>query len=336
MANGITALRKIQMGPESTSGTAVAATAIWRGMGLLEDLREIKHVDESIGIALPTTRNYTPKLGCRVTFDPVEATFQQLPYLFEAGVAIETPTQDGAGSDYIYAYSMPTTAVPTIRTYTLEMGDNQLVQETDYAFVESFKLSGNAGEGIMMSSVWRGRDVVDATFTGALSVPAIVPADHIVFGGSTLAIDAIGGTLGATVIASTLLSFELAVTTGLKAKWTNSAKDFDFVHWDRGSYSATLKLVYEHNASADAQRDLYEANTARQLRLQFTGGAIGTPGTTYSVMTARIDCAGVYTSMPIGDIDGNVTVEAEMKIGYDVAEALGLNFLVVNELTALP
>ena len=39
---GIKALRKIQMGPESTKGTPVPATSIWRGMGLLEDLREVK------------------------------------------------------------------------------------------------------------------------------------------------------------------------------------------------------------------------------------------------------------------------------------------------------
>lgn len=335
---GIKALRKIQMGKESggAAGTAVAATAIWRGTGLLEDSREIKHVDEEIGVALPTTRAYVPKLGCKVTFDPVEATFQQLPYLLEAGVSIETPTQDGAGTDYIYAYALPTSSQNTIETYTLEMGDNQLAQETDYAFVESFKLSGNAGEGVMMEASWVGRDVTDTTFTGALTAPTLTPDDHIVFGGSSLFVDAVGGTVGTTAIASTLLSFELDVTTGLKAKYTNLGKDFDFVYFDKGSFSATLKLVYEHNTAADGQRDLYEVATPRLIRLQFEGGAVGTPGTVYSNNTLIIDAAGVYTAMPFGDIDGNATVEAELQIGYDLTAALGLEFIVVNELTALP
>jgi hypothetical protein len=133
-----------------------------------------------------------------------------------------------------------------------------------------------------------------------------------------------------------LLSFELDVTTGLKAKWTNLGKDFDFVYFDRGSYSATLKLVYEHNSAADGQRDLYEAATPRLIQLKFVGGAVGTPGTTYSVKTFIINAPGVYTAMPVGDVDGNATVEAELKIGYDLTDAQGLNFIVVNELSALP
>jgi len=332
---GIKALRKIQMGAESTAGTAVAATTIWRGMGLIEDLREVKHVDEHIGIALPTTRAYIPKLGARVKFDPIEATFQQLPYLLEAGVEAETPTQDGAGTGYVYAYAFPTTAQRTIRTYTLEMGDDQLCQETDYAFVESFKLSGNAAEGIMMEASWLGRDIVDASFTGALSAPTLVPSSHLVFGGSSLYIDAVGGTIGTTAIASTLLSFELDVTTGLKPKFTNLGKDFDFIYFDRGSFSATLKMVYEHNSAADGQRDLYEAATPRLIRLYFVGGALGTPATE-SVYNFRIDAAGIYTSMPQGDVDGNATVEATMKIGHDLTASSGLGFRVVNESSALP
>ena len=335
MANGVTSLRKIQLGAESTAGTAVAATTIWRGMGLLTDEREIKFVDEQIGVITPTTRAYIPKLGVTVNFDPVEATYQQLPYILEAGITKETPTQDGVGTDYIYAYNTSTTAIPDPRTYTIEGGDNQLVQETDYAWVESFKLSGNAGEGVMMEATWHGRDVTDTTFT-SVSVPAIVTGDHITFGGSKLYIDPVSTFPATTEITSTLLSFELDVTTGLKGKWTNLGKDFDFVYFDGASWSATLKLVYEHNATADAQRDLYEAVTPRAIRLEFTGNAVGTPGTTYSNMQLFIDAVGVYTAFPPGDVDGNATVEAEMQIGYDATAAASLNFIVVNELSALP
>lgn len=336
---GVKALRKIQFGKESggSAGTAVAATTIWRGTGLLEDTKEVKIVEEQIGVATNTTRAYIPKLGCKVTFDPVEATFQQIPYLFEAGVAIETPTQDGTGSGYIYEYIMATTTIPTIETYTIEMGDDVLVQETDYAFVEAFKITGNAAEGVMMSADWVGRDVVDTTFTGALSAPTLIPADHIVFGGSNLYVDAVGGTLGNTEITSTLLSFELDVKTGRKAKWTNLAKEFDYAYFDAGSFEATLKLVYENDSNGTGQRDLFEAGTPRQLRLNFTGAAVAdNTGATYNNLTFHIDCAGVYTAMPMGDKDGNNTIEAEMKIGYDLTATLGLTFRVVNELSSLP
>lgn len=335
MANGIKGLRKIQWGKESTAGTAVAATTIWRGMGLMEDLREVVHVEESIGIAQQTTRAYIPKLGCSIELDPVEATFQQLPYLFEMGVNVETPTQDGAGTGYVYAYSMPTTAINAPATYTVEMGDNQLAQESDYVFCESFKLSGNAGEGVMMEAKLIGRDVLDTTFTPALTVPALIASDNIVFGGAKFYIDAVGGTIGSTEITGTLLSFELDVTTGLKAKYTNLAKDFDFTYFDSGSYSATMKLVFEHNASGDAQRDVYEVGTPQQMRIEFFGTALTTPAA-YDFMQLIIDAAGVYTAMPYSDTDGNATIEAELQIGYDVTAALGLDFTVVNQSTTLP
>ena len=335
ITSGVTALRKIQLGKESTAGTAVAATTIWRGMGLLQNDLEVKHVDEDIGVALPTTRSYIPRLAASVSFDPVEATFQQLPYIFEAGVAAETPTQDGAGSGYIYAYAMPTTAMNELNTYTIEGGDNVEAQEVEYGFVESFKISGNAAEGVMVEANWIGRQVNDTTFTPALTVPALVAGDHIVFGGSELYIDAVGGAIGTTQVSNTLLSFELDVTTGYRGKWTNEAKYFDFIYWDRGSYSATLKLVYEHNATSEGQKDLYEAGTPRLFRLNFIGNALGTPATE-SNLSFRIDAAGVYTEMPDGDVDGNATKEATVQVGYDATAALGLEFRVVNELSALP
>jgi hypothetical protein len=338
MANGITALKKIQLGKESggAPGTPVAATTIWRGTGVLKHMPNVVHVREQIGVAMPTTRAYIPKDEARIILDPVEATFQQLPYLFESGVSIETPTPDGSGSDYIYAYSMPTTTANTIETYTVQGGNNQLVRQADYCFCEKFKLTGNAAEGIMMSAELRGRTAVDGSFTGALSAPALLPAHHLIFGNTTLAIDAVGGTLGATAVGNTLKSFELDVTTGYTADWTNGSIEFDDVYWSIDAFSATLKLVYKHNASADAQRDLFEVATPRQLRLQVTGPAFVTPGTTYSVYTAQINCAGIYTVFDDGEDNGLSIVEAEMKIGYDATAGLGLGFLMAIESSALP
>ena len=334
MANGITALRKIQYG-EGVPGTPVAATRIWRGTGLLEDAREVKHVSEQVAIPQSTTRAYIPKLGSKVTFDPVEATYQQINVFMQYGIEpVGTPTADGAGTGKIWSHSVVSTTLPSDwLAMTIEAGDNQHAQETSGAFCESFKISGSAGEGVMMEGTFIGQDVVDTTFTAALAVPTLAPDNHIVFGGSNLYIDAVGGTIGTTELTSTLLSFELDVTTGLKAKYTNKGKDFDFIYFDEGSYSATLKLVYEHNASADGQRDLYEVATPRLVRLKFEGAALTTGGTDYDNETFIIDAPGVYTAMPLGDVDGNATYEAEMQLGYDLTAALGLSFTVVNQET---
>ncbi len=336
LSGGVKVLRKIQFGKESTAGTAVAATSIWRGMGLMEDQREIKHVAEEVGIALPTTRNYTPKFAAAVNFDPIEATFQQLPYLFEAGVATEVPTQDGAGSGYIYAYTFPSTSLNALTTYTIEGGNNQQVQEMEYSFVRRFKISGNQAEGVMMEAEWIGRQVKDASFTAALSVPTLVPGDHISFGGSNLYLDAAGGTIGSTEVTSMLYSFELDVETGYVPVPTNRFKYFDYVQWVGTSFNATLKMVYRHNTSAETEKaTYYEGNLARLVRLAFTGNALSTPGTETN-LNFRIDAAGVYTEMSLGDVDGNDVKRVTMQIGHDLTASKGLEFRVVNELTTLP
>ena len=338
ISTGVKALEKIQIGKESTAGTGVAATTIWRGKGRIQYDNENKRVDESVGIAQPTTREYNPRLGATVAFDPVKATFQQLPYLFEAGVAAEVATQDGTGSGYIYQYAFPTTAMNTLNTYTIEGGNNVQAREGEYGFVESFKLSGNAAEGVMMEANWRVRQSTDASFTGALAVPTIVPGDNLVFGGSVLYIDAVSGTIGSTAVSNTLLSFELDVTTGYKVKYTNAAKYFDFIYWDRDTFNAVLKLTFEHNTASEAQVDLFEANTPRLFRLAFTGNAVAdNTGATYNNMTTYIDVPGTYINNPeFSDNDGNNVWSMEVQGGYDLTAALGVQFLVVNELSSLP
>ena len=47
---GIRALRKLQYGKETTAGTAVAATAVWRGIGTIQDNLETVFPAEDIGI----------------------------------------------------------------------------------------------------------------------------------------------------------------------------------------------------------------------------------------------------------------------------------------------
>src|SRR5512139_862141 len=157
---GIKALRKIQLGREATAGTSVAATAIWRGMGTIEDTREVVFVEEDVGIIPGTDRSYTPKLGAQLEMEAVPLTFEQVIHILEAGVkTIGTGVADGAGSGKIYDYAFPETTLNTIKTYTIEGGDNQEEEEMEYGFVSEFELAGRAGEAWTMAATWQGRQV---------------------------------------------------------------------------------------------------------------------------------------------------------------------------------
>lgn len=330
---GSKALRKLQLGKESVAGTPVAATTIWRGMGMLKDQREKNYPEENVGIMGGTLRSYVARQWGELSMPAVEATYEQLPYLFEAGVAIETPTQDGTGSGYIYNYLAPTTSLPTTRTYTIEGGDNQQAEEFDYCFVKRIVLSGEGQGALMMSADWLGREVTNTTFTPALSIPSV---SEIIFNNATLYIDDSGGTIGSTQVSDTLFKAELDYTTGLSEYWAvDGSLDFSIVKFVPDEIK--LKLTYEHNSSAVTEKGKWRTNDIRLVRLSFPGAALGTPGTTYSTKTFILDMAVNYDDFSeLGENNGNDIYEIEATVRYSETDALKLDATIVNELSVLP
>lgn len=333
---GIKALRFIQLGAENTNtpGTAVAATTLWRGTGTLEDQLEFVMPEEDIAIMGGVDRSYIPKLGAKVTLDDVEATFEQLPYLFAGGVSnVVTGSADGVGTGKIYTYPMPTTSKNTIRTFTMEFGDDQQEEEMEYAFASSIHLSGAGGEAVKMGGEWIGRQVTPSTKTGALSVPTV---EEILFSKGKLYIDAVSGTLGNTQQTNTWLGFDLAIETGWHPVWTADGQlYFSFAKSTRPAM--VLQCTFEHDSFAVAEKAAWRAQTPRQIRLLFEGNSLTTGGTAYQKKTLKIDLAGKWQSFgALEDTEGNDSVTGTFVARYNSIAALFSNIVVVNQLASLP
>lgn len=333
MTDGIRKLRKVQIGKETTAGTAVAATALLRVDGsTIEDAKDVTFPTEHIGLLVETDRNYIPALLAKLSIPDNPATFEQLPYVFEAGIKkIGSGATDTGGSGKIYAYSLPLTSAHTIQTYTIEGGDNVQAEEMEYSFVEAFKISGKPKEAITFSSEWQGRQVTQTTFTGAISVPTV---EEILFGKSKLYIDNAGG-IGGTLVSSTLLGFDLEVTTGLMPSFTGDGE----LYYNRVKQigpAGTLKVTFEHNESGVSEKTAWGNKTARAIRLMIQGNALGTAGATYSTKALVIDCWGKWSKFDkIGDQDGNDIVTGTLTLGYNSSDAKICDITVVNELSSL-
>jgi hypothetical protein len=299
----------------------------------LSDDRETEFPEENIGLLAPTNRNYTPKKGGSASWSSVPATYQQILYMLEAGVLAATPVADGAGTDFIYTYPGPLGSIPTIQTFTMEGGDNQQFREMPYAFCSEFTIEGAAGEALQMSSEWMGQTPTKTTKTPALTVPAV---EEILTSKGKLYLDTPASGFGTTQITNTLLSFSLSYTTGIIAKWTvDGTLEFSFHQSVRPELS--LSVVFEHNTSAVAEQDLWELNSPRALQLIFEGSAFATTGTTYTYHTLQMDIAGAWENFEsLGEQDGNSTVAATFKGGYDATLAKFFDIIVANELAALP
>lgn len=334
---GIKAEQVIQLGAELTPGTAVAATTIWRGAGgQIKDAREVTFVPELVGYTLPTNRTYIGKLEATLAMGATPATFEQIGYLLQAGVKAVSGAPDGSG--YIYTYLVGTTQANAIQPYTIETGDNQQAHEMEYSIVKDFTLTGNAGEAVMMSANWVGRQKTAASLTSLIgSGPQAV--ETILAGKGTLYIDDNTGTLGSTAVTDTLLSWTLNFNTGRNVKYTvdSGALYFDFDYFDIDSFDVTLDVVFEHNSTAVTEYGTkFTGEAGRLIRLKITGSALQTAGSSYTTKALVLDLTGKWESWEeLGSQDGNSIVSGTFRVGYDETDDTGCTIVVVNELSAL-
>jgi hypothetical protein len=333
---GVKALRKIQMGAESSAGTIEAPTTIWRGMGTIEDTREIVFVEEDIGYISGVDRTYTPRLAAALSFEDVEATYEQMPHVLDASFIKATPTQDGSGSGYIYQYDVPVTSQwsDQIQTYTFIGGDDADQDVMEYSFVEAFTLSGVYGEAWMVSAEWLGRQVQQTSgFQSGVALPSV---SEILFSKTRIYADDVSGTAGATELSQTLLEATLEVTTGLVAKETADGKLY-FSYPKSLMPEITLECVMEHDSNAVAEKQNFRNEKPRLLRLEAKGDTLSTAGSTYTEKTMIIDLAGKWESFgPLDDDDGNDTITGTFRVRYNETAALFAKFIFVNELASLP
>lgn len=332
---GIKRLRKLQLGLEATAGMPVPATTIWRGMGTLEDKREPYFPDEDIGYVSPVNRAVHPFTLGQLDLDEVPATFQQLPYLLAMGVdGVVTGVADGAGTDKIYTYTFPTTALKTPKTYTIQGGDNEQVEQMAFTFAESFKISGKPKEPWMMSATLIGNsvDVLAGGFTSGISLPTV---EEILFQKTKLYIDAVGGTIGTTQIPCTLYEFSLDVTTGFNAVFAANGA-LGFCKINGGMPDIKLHLVFEHNAQSIAEKAAWRALTPRQIRIKGEGSAFTTAGTKYPNHACVIDLAGLWEKIDkLGENNGNDVLEGDFRVAYDPTAAKYAVIEIANQLASL-
>lgn len=318
----------IQLGREETAGTAVAATAIWRGPAT-DIVDESEHIfpEEHVGMLLPTNREYVPNKYARLTFPETELTFEQFLHVLEAGV--KTVSATGTGP-YVYTYSFPTsTTLNSIKTYTLESGSKLAgdANEMEYAFVEEFGLSGTGKEAWKLSSTWVGRQKSTTTLTAGLS---LTTQEEAFFNKTQLYIDATGGTVGTTAKAGVLTAATFNVKTGVVPLWTADGQLYFYGHkFVQPEVTFTLTFELENNSGIlAAQRAAWVAKTLQLFSLKCTGS---------STSIIQLKWAGKYTGFgEYNNADGNTVVEASGRALYSSTDSLYTTIVVTNSLATVP
>jgi hypothetical protein len=336
MANGIEALRRIQIGAETVQGTPVVTTTFLRGQGTPTDGTEHIFPAENIGIVPGVDRSYVAQKIGTLAYTGV-LTYEQL-HPFQAALHTTASSADGVGTGRVWEYNLPTSSIYSasdLTTYTLRAGDNAGPEEMPFCFIPDFTIEGAYSQALTLSANWRGTSWTASSFD-ALSASDLQTIEEVLFNKGKLYIDDATGTIGTTLVSNTLLSMSLAVTTGWRAQPTaDGTQTFSLLK--QVSPEAELTLVFEHNTSAVAEKAAWRAGTSRLIRLNFEGAALVTPGTSFTYKTFRIDAAGKYASFAALSSDaGNDTISCTFRIRYNATAAKYLQITAVNELSALP
>lgn len=330
---GVKKLRKMQFGPEATAGTPVAATTIWRGpVNGIEALDEIEVIQEDLASYGGANRTVKRSVGAQVVIPETPLTFEQFPWLLHAGVkAIQSGTQDGTGSGYIYTFDFPLSSAHTVKTLTVEAGNNQQVYEMEYSFCPEFAVRGEPDAPVMVSGILRGRQRSDSTFTAGLSVPSV---DTALFNKSRLYLDPVSGSFGATQVSGGLLGFNIRVQTGWVPVVTGDGNLY-FYTIEQIGWEIEVDVVFRHIADADTEDANWLDETARLLEIKLEGPNLQTPGTDYSKKTVRFQFPGKWTKFTaIEDRDGNDIITGTFRAAYDPTAGLGPRIIVVNEMSS--
>ena len=331
---GTRVLSVTQIGKEATKGTEANASVILHGKVVFpEDTREVVFPERDLGIAPGTDDSYIPYLDAKLAFPDREATYEEAPYFYEAGIKKVTPTQDGVGSGYIYTYPLWTTTVPDVRTYTIEGADNVGEEQAVYCFCEDFKIGAKTKAAAMIGGNWRGQQVAVGTKTAGLS---LLDVEEILGQLGTLSIDNEDDAFGDTPVTDLITAWELSVKTGLRP---DDSTDNNSLTWSSIAFTkpeVMLKMTFKMQTNAIAEKANWRNQVSRLIRLQNEGSTLTTPGTTYTKKTHRIDLAGKWQSFDlVGEEDGMNIVVGNFKAAYNATAAFFAQLLVVNELTAL-
>lgn len=334
MAAGLYPLRLLQLGFESTAGTAVAATKKIVGESVYTPIIEREFEEYPRGVrAMVTGGGFAKQQGCRIEHDG-NLTFEEILYPMLSGV-VNDAAPSGSGP-YTWDFTPILTGQASVKTITAEFvvddaSTKHYERESAYCVTTEFEVDIQVNDVAKLKWAMAGRAEGASTFTGALAPitgRTVVPSN--LFG---LWIDASGGTIGTTAKLGTLRGANIKVTTGVLPDYTLDGRTtLDHTGIQTQMLKGEIELTLEHNAHAATEIGIWRTGGVRLVRLKADNGLGGA-----SNKAITFDMAMVYTDPPeFSQEDGIEIVTLKGALEYDSAFGGAFICTVINGLAAQP
>lgn len=326
MAERSAIFESVQIGKETTAGTAVAA-----GKKLLATSFE---VGPNIEVDIFRPMGYKFNTIASLNQESVEGdisgamSYTDLIYLFASLVADDTPATVGTtGKEWVFTSDSdgPDTSI----TYTIEQGSSVRAHKFAYGQVSGLTLSFSR-EGNEVSGTIMGKALTDGiTLTTTPTEIALEPVMPTQVGVKMA--DTAAGLTAASYL-TRFLSCEWSLTDRFVPLWTlNQSTSFDVTL--EGEPSTELTMLMEADSVGMGLLTTMRAGSTKFVRIAAIGPVIGAGPATYEL---EIDTAVKITDVsPIHAEDEIIAVEWTGEFVHDATWTKAFSVRIVNALTAL-
>jgi hypothetical protein len=320
----------VQIGVESTPGTAVAADRLLPSVRLSAGV-EASHTEVMpSGYKLPTSQ----VLGKEWTAADISAPsigYDELPYLLLSLLSYAAPVQQSSTTAYKWTQALATAAEDTIKTLTVEQGSSVRAHKFAYGVVTDITLRGDRDK-VELSGTMIGQRLSDGiTLTSSPTVIAQVPIlakDVSIYADDTAA--GLGGTKLTRV-----LSWELSLKNKFSPLWVVDAANTSWVAAVENAVQGDLKLKLEADSTGNAFiGTTMRGNATKFFRIQATSSTLAGTAIPYSL---ALDVAGQVKGPPgkFEDADGVYAYEPTFGVVHDPTWGKGVTCDTICKRSAL-
>ena len=348
MAAAVRPLTLIQVGKESTAGTAVAATrrlltksGSYRQQQAMEMFEGQLSGVLSRSVTVPTITREGSQLEISTDLD-----FEQilLPLLsgVKGGVTPSTP----AGEARLWVFA-PSQTAPSMDSYTLEFvvddGATKQNVEAPYGITTGFEITGGVDAVPQITWSMDARKSSDSTYTSGIALPTVSYASNLkwsVYCNDTWA-DMEGS---AAKVAGQVYGFTWALSPLVMPQFYLDGRDnldFSTVEPQTRQVDLTMQVVYNTGASDFVEEQMGKKDNSQKqfISLDLKGAVFQAPATAYDrFIKLRGSFIHAADSMEEigGDRDGNSIVSMHLVSQYDPTEGGDIEIQVQNNVASFP
>jgi hypothetical protein len=267
MAGRSTVNRQVQVGVETTPGTAVAANKSLPSISLVITRTLETKEYRSQGFKPVTARQIIKDYGSATMTGPLNYT--EIVYSLNTLVTgvISTPATGVLSRDH--TFTPAATGADAFKTLTIEEGDSTAATKMAHSLFTEFGMTTNL-ETAEVSGALVGRAPSTATLTASPTAIDLLPVNIREI---DLYLDTTFAGLGTTKVTDAL-SAAFQVTNKQALKWVLNTAETSFKDTVETAPTLTFSWETEHNAQSRAFYDLISTNPTRYLRLKVTGPII--------------------------------------------------------------